>query len=383
MAGQELTAEKAARVLQSIGVTQLDHYTYVLCGFSNVGVDALASLGASSGDTSNVYQSFDGTHTLDKTVHGISMDATTTTLAPDKLFKQEGHERGMELVRAAFRDCEGCMYVYDVANRASFDSIARLHSNMDAELQVTTGKTSRSSKIIKPMIVIANKIDLPEAEWQVSHEEGRRWAESIGAKLMPASAKTGEGVMDCILSMASQAVITRARVHLENETFLASLLSDVPKAPTGIRPPPGRQHPRQTGTQRPEQKPVTRRDERQKNPVLYGTASGTPQEPPKKALKHGDESSGKSRSWMSKLSAALRPGAGRTRNPPSSQQTGGGPGTDRIDQVPKSTEPSFTASLSSRSVAPSNASTASSWPELGHVDSKAASAHAHAHDTRR
>lgn len=44
------------------------------------------------------------------------------------------------------------------------------------------------------MFVLANKIDLPNAEWQVSLQEGRNFADSIGplAHFVPISVKTGE-----------------------------------------------------------------------------------------------------------------------------------------------------------------------------------------------
>ncbi|KAH8890586.1 hypothetical protein GQ53DRAFT_170018 [Thozetella sp. PMI_491] len=292
-----------------------------------------------------MYQSFDGSHHVDKLIHGISIDALATTLAPGQLFKKEGYERGMALVRDTIRNCDGCVYVYDVTNRASLESLVKLHSELDGEIEVTRGRTSRSVNICKPVLVLANKIDLPEAEWEVPHDEGRAWAKSIGAAFASNSARTGEGTSESILKMLYQIIIVAAEVHIENENFLASLLSDIPKPPA-VAKPGGKDLRSQ---QRVGSATKGRNTKREGGGRIVHDYVGSSKQPSKDITGRN----GATRGWLSKLSTAFKPAGGQSSRSPTADQKSPHPSlSDDQDASYKSVSSSLTTTMSSNSADP-------------------------------
>jgi GTPase SAR1 family protein len=107
------------------------------------------------------------------------------------------------MMQQLVRDCDGCVFVYDVSNRASFEKLADIHKVV---LGVLTVPASRAPK---PAIVVANKADLPKTTWVVATVEGNEFAEQIGAKFVETSAKLGSGVNEMAVEIANGVLLGR------------------------------------------------------------------------------------------------------------------------------------------------------------------------------
>ncbi|CAM9482518.1 unnamed protein product [Ascophyllum nodosum] len=91
-----------------------------------------------------------------------------------------GHPDFFEIRNEFYKDSQGAMLVYDVANRATFD-----------ELDQWLAEAASFGASGIPMAVCANKIDKRRV---VSEEEGRRWAKDHGFKYFETSASSGASV---------------------------------------------------------------------------------------------------------------------------------------------------------------------------------------------
>jgi len=83
----------------------------------------------------------------------------------------------------------GVILVFDVTRRRSFTELEKWVKEADESIGARV-----------PMIVVGNKIDLPDR--MVSPEEAKQWAEERGFLYMESSAKTGEGVADMFTVLA-------------------------------------------------------------------------------------------------------------------------------------------------------------------------------------
>jgi len=82
--------------------------------------------------------------------------------------------------------------VYDTTNRKTFNDLEKWFQEI-----TTKGKDGAV------MILLGNKCDLEEKR-QVSYEEGRALAEEKGMMFFEVSAKTSEGVRNCLETMAKE-----------------------------------------------------------------------------------------------------------------------------------------------------------------------------------
>lgn len=114
----------------------------------------------------------------------------------------------IDLTRHAAKECDGCLLAYIVRNREGFEYCADLYRDV---LQ----KRQKAS----PVWVVANGIDMEEDRWQTSLQEGREFADSIGAEgFLPTSAKTGEGCGSEVVSgIAARTLLHRIRTQPEEE----------------------------------------------------------------------------------------------------------------------------------------------------------------------
>jgi len=111
--------------------------------------------------------------------------------------------RAAAMMQQLVRDCDGCVFVYDVSNRASFEKLADIYEVVRGVL------AAPASKAPKPAVVVANKTDLPRTAWEVAAAEGIRFAEQIGATFAEASAKLGSGVDEIAVEMANGVLLGR------------------------------------------------------------------------------------------------------------------------------------------------------------------------------
>jgi small GTP-binding protein len=92
-----------------------------------------------------------------------------------------GQARFKAVRRMYYSGAAGVILVYDVTRRRSF-----------MELQKWVAEADESIGMRVPMVVVGNKIDLPDRS--VPAAEAKKWAEDQGFLYMESSAKTGEGV---------------------------------------------------------------------------------------------------------------------------------------------------------------------------------------------
>ncbi|KAF7555499.1 hypothetical protein G7Z17_g2122 [Cylindrodendrum hubeiense] len=102
---------------------------------------------------------------------------------------------------------EGFLLVYDVTDRASFELLHGIHSEL-------FGPTEEG----KPLWVLATKTDQPQQKWVVSNQEGEEFSKSIGATFRSVSAHTGEGLgkVDAA-DMASWVILSKIPKPVETE----------------------------------------------------------------------------------------------------------------------------------------------------------------------
>ncbi|NHI82772.1 MAG: GTP-binding protein [Candidatus Thorarchaeota archaeon] len=94
-----------------------------------------------------------------------------------------GQARFKAVRKMYYSGAAGVILVFDVTRRRSFTELSKW---------VTEADESVGTRV--PMIVVGNKIDLPDRA--VPSDEAKRWAEDQGFLYMESSAKTGDGVAD-------------------------------------------------------------------------------------------------------------------------------------------------------------------------------------------
>lgn len=99
------------------------------------------------------------------------------------LMDTAGQEQFGKLRNTYFQGAAGCIAVYDVTRRESFDDLNR----WIADFQGIAGKDSQ-------IVIIGNKIDLKELR-TVSTNEGRNYAFSNGYPFFECSAKLGDDLI--------------------------------------------------------------------------------------------------------------------------------------------------------------------------------------------
>ncbi|KAI1377095.1 P-loop containing nucleoside triphosphate hydrolase protein [Hypoxylon crocopeplum] len=110
-------------------------------------------------------------------------------------------------------ECNAYTFIYDVTSKKSFETLVEIIKDL---LNIESVSKDQQSKL-PPIFVIANKIDLPESDWEVSMEEGQQFAERVGAfAFVPVSAKTGERCnKEMMAELASYFLLRKA--YAENE----------------------------------------------------------------------------------------------------------------------------------------------------------------------
>ncbi|MFQ5833079.1 MAG: GTP-binding protein [Candidatus Thorarchaeota archaeon] len=100
-----------------------------------------------------------------------------------------GQARFKAVRKMYYSGAAGIILVYDVTRRRSFTELSKWVAEADESIGVRV-----------PMIVVGNKIDLPDRA--VPPTEAKKWAEDQGFLYMESSAKTGDGVADMFTVLA-------------------------------------------------------------------------------------------------------------------------------------------------------------------------------------
>ncbi len=122
-----------------------------------------------------------------------------TLLVDDKVTKVQvwdtaGQERFRSVSQAYYRNAHGCIAVYDVTNKESFDAIAE---------QVTSFINYSPTTSAANIVLVGNKVDLAFESRQVSFDEAETLARRMGmAGVVETSAKEGNETLDDAFYMA-------------------------------------------------------------------------------------------------------------------------------------------------------------------------------------
>ncbi|MHA1237976.1 MAG: Rab family GTPase [Candidatus Odinarchaeia archaeon] len=116
---------------------------------------------------------------------GIDFSAKLVSLGKlnvDLVIWDLGGDEKYKILRRHYLDgARGCLLVYDISNKASFEHIETWFN----DVRTYCGEI--------PCILIGNKVDL-EDKRVVPTSEGEKLAEKLGLKFMESSAKTGSNV---------------------------------------------------------------------------------------------------------------------------------------------------------------------------------------------
>lgn len=111
----------------------------------------------------------------------VNINNTNVTL---KIWDSAGQERYRAITSIYFRDSLGCLCVFDVTNRHSFE-------NLPDWLYDYRNNNNITNNII---IIVANKVDQPETKWKVTREEIAAFAEAEKCSLLYTNCVTGDNV---------------------------------------------------------------------------------------------------------------------------------------------------------------------------------------------
>lgn len=159
---------------------------------------------------------------------------TVTTMVKGRLVKLQlwdtaGQERFGTVTGQYFRGADGFLFVYDCSRRETFDHVKQWMSLVEEHLG------NNSDLGVK--LFISNKHDLPSSQIQVTEEEGRNFAESVGGVFVAASAKTSQNVDLAFLQVAARLVDSRRKQTSARPLALSGANSDSsnPNSTRGLR----------------------------------------------------------------------------------------------------------------------------------------------------
>jgi small GTP-binding protein len=107
-----------------------------------------------------------------------------------QIWDTAGQERFRSITPTYFRDAVGLVLIYDITKGETFRNVRAWISDI---------KTHADGVII---MLLGNKLDVPDKERAVSFDEGQQLASSYGIPFLETSAKTGYGVMEAFDALA-------------------------------------------------------------------------------------------------------------------------------------------------------------------------------------
>lgn len=164
----------------------LDTYTFklVILGHYSVGKSSIV-LNFIKNEFNPNEESTIGAAFLTKTVF---IDGTAVKF---EIWDTAGQERYYSLIPMYYRGANAALVVYDITSAESFERAKRWIEDL---------KTEKPDNFVK--VLIGNKVDLSEAA-VITEEMGKQYAEQEGLLFYQTSAKTGEGIKDLFLELAT------------------------------------------------------------------------------------------------------------------------------------------------------------------------------------
>ncbi|KAG5470445.1 hypothetical protein LSCM1_01689 [Leishmania martiniquensis] len=128
-----------------------------------------------------------------------------------QIWDTAGQERYKSVTRSYYRGATGCIIVYDVTNRSSYESVPQWLSDV---------RQLAGSDVV--VMLIGNKIDLAKGNncRLVQHNEVSLYAQQNGLLHFETSAATGEFVAEAFLKVAKTAVSSSIATESEGNAQL-------------------------------------------------------------------------------------------------------------------------------------------------------------------
>lgn len=164
-----------------------------------------------TGKSSLLHRFVEDTFSEDQTqTIGVEFGAKVVQLLGKKIKLQiwdtAGQERYKSVTRSYYRGAVGCLIVYDITNRTSYDHISAWLN----DVRQLAGK-----EVV--VMLIGNKSDLANSDKRVvSHNEASLFAQENGLMHFETSAATGELVSDAFLKVAKTALSRSNLAHGED-----------------------------------------------------------------------------------------------------------------------------------------------------------------------
>ena len=165
---------------------KIKEFKIVLIGESCVGKTQIL--------TRYIYNTFSLNHPCTVSATYVTKKAVTKNGKEIKLqlWDTAGQERYRGITKLFYKNAAGIIIVYDITRRDSFDEIKKFWYK-----QVKENASSKAK-----IAIVGNKFDLYEKE-KVKKEEGKAYAESIGAFFQLTSALDSYGVEDLFTSIVN------------------------------------------------------------------------------------------------------------------------------------------------------------------------------------
>ncbi|ANB11020.1 Rab family GTPase YPT1 [Sugiyamaella lignohabitans] len=125
-----------------------------------------------------------------------------------QIWDTAGQEHFRAVTRSYFRNAAGCILVYDVTRRQTFDQVSMWLNDIREQAHEEIN-----------ICLVGNKSDL-EDQRQVPYEEAKQWADSNGiSHFLETSAKTGDNVLEAYTSVAQSihSKIVGGRYNLQDK----------------------------------------------------------------------------------------------------------------------------------------------------------------------
>uniref|UniRef100_A0A8D0BG95 Uncharacterized protein n=1 Tax=Salvator merianae TaxID=96440 RepID=A0A8D0BG95_SALMN len=155
------------------------HYQFriIMLGDSTVGKSSLLKRYSEG----VFHESMNQTVGVDFYVHFMEIEAGLRVKL--QFWDTAGQERFRSVTRSYYRNSAGGMLMFDLTNRASFESIRNWHQEVV--------DTVKPHQVV--FLLVGHKSDL-EVERKVGHKEAEKLASSLGAKYIETSAKSNSNV---------------------------------------------------------------------------------------------------------------------------------------------------------------------------------------------
>lgn len=115
-----------------------------------------------------------------------------------------GQERFKTITATYYKGAHGIIIVYDITDRSSFNDV----ENWQNEISLHA-----SGNVVK--LLVGNKCDM-ESERQVSHQEGKDFADSLNIPFMETSAKQRINIEDCF-KLLTMTILPNAAPQNQNK----------------------------------------------------------------------------------------------------------------------------------------------------------------------